>query len=234
MMEAVTGSVRRGIVVLSIAVAVVVAACGGGKATPIIIVVTPPPSEAAVETPTDTPTPALTPLVTPTPATSTAPSAAPSASPSAAASPSAGASASTLACTGTADHLAFFAEAAAALGFDAYCAALPSSWWLQDTRYQIPNGGLLTIQYKNLKGQVISVGEGNFCAGAPDCWSSTADLGAASFGGLSGSLKARTGSTYAVFVNPGTTHGYQLAGGTGVSQADVVAFAAAMKKIPKS
>jgi hypothetical protein len=227
-----SNTVRSRAVVLSLALAVVVSACGSGKATPIVVFVTPTPAPSAADTPAPTDTPSPAPL--PTVHASSSPSVAPSATPAASASASPAASGSALACTGTAEHLAFFADAAKLLSFDAYCAALPSSWWLQSTQYQLPNGGLFTIEYKNAKGQVISVGEGNFCSGLPDCWSSTGDLGAASFGGLSGSLKARTGSTFAVYVNPGTTHGYQLVGGTGVSQASVVAFAAAMKKIPKS
>jgi hypothetical protein len=147
--------------------------------------------------------------------------------------PTAASGSGVAACTGTAEHQAFFKEASSLLSFDAYCAALPSSWWLQNTQYQLPNGGQLTIEYKNAHGGLISVGEGNFCSGAPLCWTSSSDLGAASFGDLSGSLKLRSGSVYAVYVSPGTTHGYQIVG-SGVSQADLAAFAAAMVKIPKS
>jgi len=124
-------------------------------------------------------------------------------------------------------------EAAGVLGFDVYCAALPTSWWLQATEYKQPDGGYLTIQYKNNSGGQIDVGEGNFCAGAPDCWTSASDLGAANFGDRAGQLKQLAGGQYAVFVDAGTTHGYRIIG-KGMSQSDFVAMAAAMVKVAKS
>jgi hypothetical protein len=110
---------------------------------------------------------------------------------------------------------------------------LPSSWWLQDTAYQQPNGGLFTISYTNLKGQTLTVGEGNFCAGDSTCWTSISDLGPASFGDLAGTLKLRTTDPqYAVYVGAGTANGYQIIG-NGLTQAQFVAIAAGMVKIPK-
>jgi hypothetical protein len=212
-------SARSGALVLVMVVAL--AGCASANVTPIIVHVTPAPTAADFATPTEAPTDTAAPTATATEAPTDTPT--PTAAPSTLAS----------ACTGTADHRAFFAEAASLLSFDVYCAALPSNWWLQATQYQQPEGGQLTITYKNLSGQIIEVGEGNFCSSDPSCWVSTSDLGTASFGALPGSLKLRTaGPVYAVYVSPGTANGYSVAG-QGMSQSDFVVLAAMMVKVPK-
>ena len=238
------GSVARGLVVLTIAVAFV--GCGSSNAPAL------PP---AAETPTPTETPALAPSEAPSPkaessalvggspgssgspastaASSATPTAAASATPAASGSADPTFSAAAAGCTGTAKHKAFFDDAAGALSFSVYCGALPSDWWLEIGNYSQPGGGSLTVSYKNSKGWTVSLGEGNFCPGLPDCWKSTSNLGSASFGSLSGSLKLISAGTYGVFVNAGTTHGYQMIG-KGMTQAQFVSWAAALVKIPKS
>ena len=243
------GSVARSVLVLTIAVAFV--GCGTSKAP------AQPPAETPmpIETPMPTETPTLAPSEAPstaaeasvpvggTPGSSSSPSspAASSAIPSAVASATPAASgsadptfsAAAAGCTGTAKHKAFFDDAAGALSFSVYCGALPSGWWLETGNYSQPGGGSLTVSYKNSKGWTVSLGEGNFCPGLPACWTSISDLGSASFGSLSGSLKLISAGTYGVFVNAGTTHGYQMIG-KGMTQAQFVSWAAALVKIPKS
>lgn len=232
-------SVRWGAVVVAMILAF--AGCTGASATPRVVYVTPNPTATPYVAPTEEPTATATPTAAGTEgATASATSAATAAatatatagaSSTAAASFSAAAAAAS--CTGTADHKAFFDTAASVLSFDVYCAALPSNWWLQDAQYQQPNGGLLTMEYENAGGGLITVGEGNFCPGLPDCWASASSLGSAKFGSLSGSLKLLAGGKYAVYVDAGTTHGYQIIG-KGMSQATFVAYAAAMVKIPRA
>jgi hypothetical protein len=240
-------SARLGLVAIAMVVSL-----AGCKSNPA------PQATQPAATPTPTPTAALTAKPSAAPSTiaassasasagasaiapdaSATPEVAASAAPPASAAPSASPAApASLApvgstCSGTADHLAFFAEAASKLSFNVYCASLPSTWWLQTTQYQEPSGGQLTISYKNSKGQTLSIGEGNFCAGAPLCWTSVSDLGSASFGDMSGSLKLYNNDPqYAVYVSPGTTHGYQIIG-KGMTQAQFVAIAAGMVKVPK-
>jgi hypothetical protein len=124
-------------------------------------------------------------------------------------------------------------EAANNLSFDVYCAVLPSSWWVQNTEWKGTPVTYVTISLKNAKGWTITVGEGNFCSGAPLCWTSTSDLGTALFGDRPGTLKLRAAGEYAVYVDAGTTHGYQIIG-TGMSQSDFVAWAAGMVKVARS
>lgn len=224
MTDTTSGYIKRGAVILALAVAL--AGCGGAKPTPKVIHVTPSPAPSVTAAPSDTPAP------TETPAASGSAEASPTASPSPSPSPApAGTPGTGTVCTGAAENPTYFSGAAAELSFDVYCAVLPSTWWLQDTQFK---GAQMTIIYKNNSGGYITVGEGNFCSGAPLCWTSTSDLGAASFGPLSGSLKLRDSTpTYAVYVDAGTTHGYQITG-KGMSQATFVAYAAAMTKVPKA
>jgi hypothetical protein len=217
----------RGVVsgAMGLVLAATLAGCSASSPTPILIYLTPSPAPSVPATPTPEPTP------TASPSPEASASASPTASPAPSSTPAAPTAGS--ACTGTPDVQVYFGDAAGDLSFDVYCAVLPSNWWLQDTSYTVPNGGQLTASYKNTSGGLITVGEGNFCAGAPDCWASTSDLGSASFGDLSGSLKIRAaGPVYAVYVDAGTTHGYQITG-TGVSQSDFVAYAAAMMRVPR-
>lgn len=224
----VSGYVLRGATIMIM----VVAFAGCAKSAPTHRVTLPTTSPTDTPAATDTPMPTDTPVALPSPSTIATPTTAPTDTPTdtPAASGSGGPAA---ACTGTAEHQAFFAEAASVLSLDVYCAALPTGWWLQATEYKEANGGYLTIQYKNLGGGQIDIGEGNFCAGLPDCWASASDLGTASFGDRSGQLKLLAGGQYAVFVDSGTTHGYRMIG-KGMSQADFVAMAAAMVKVAKS
>ena len=228
--EMVTRSVRRGAVALAMILAI--AGCGGGgaKATPIVIVVTPSPTASATATPTEAPT--ATPTATASQSVAPTPTATSNSTP--------GPGGTVDVCTGDpndktndARDKAFFTDAAHDLSFDVYCAVLPADWWLDGTDYKVPDGGKLTITYKNPTGGLITVGEGNFCAGAPDCWASSSDLGAGSFGPLAGSLKQRAAGQYAVYVDAGTTHGYQIVG-QGMSESSFAAYAAAMHKVARS
>jgi hypothetical protein len=139
------------------------------------------------------------------------------------------------ACTGTADHQAFFADAAAKLPFDVYCAALPAGWWLQTANYQQPNGGLVVVSYKNTAGATIEISEGNFCSVAPSiCWAVVSTVGTASFGPLPGTLVVASATpVYGIYVGANTTHSYVITG-RGMTQAKFVAIAAALVKVPKA
>jgi hypothetical protein len=234
-----TQTLVRSVVALGLVLAVVGCAKAAPTKGPVVVTPTSQATPTAEITAEPTPSPTASSTASPTAKASAKASATAvvtstaTATATATSTSTATAAGSGLACTGTAEHLAFFVEAANALTFNIYCAVLPSSWWLSAIEYRQPDGGYLTISYKNLSGGVITVGEGNFCAGAPACWASASDLGTASFGDKSGLLKQLSGGQYAVFVDPGTASGYQITG-KGMSQADFVAMAAAMVKVPKS
>jgi hypothetical protein len=106
---------------------------------------------------------------------------------------------------------------------------------MQNIAYKLPNGGMLTIAYKNATGGQIEVDEGNWCPSlAPGCWTSVSNLGAANFGDRAGSLHLVSSSPlmYGLWVSPGTTHGYHMLG-MGMTQANFKAWAAAMVKVPR-
>jgi hypothetical protein len=189
----------------------------------------PAPSKTAASTPTKTAKPSLTPIIEPSR------SAGASASGSADASSSASASAMPGgACTGTDEQKAFFAEAALKLKFDVYCASLPGGWWFQDGQFQEPNGGQITVLYKNNAGSTIRLSEGNWCSADPaSCWATASTIGPASYGPLSGTMYVVDSSgTLGIYINPSTTHGYSIKG-TSLTQSKFTAIAAALVKVEK-
>ncbi len=185
-------------------------------ATPIVVIITPSP---APPTPTVEPTPEPTPTVEPTVAPTDTLTPAPTASP---ASGAAG-------CTGTADNQAFFVEAAAVLHFDVYCAVLPKGWWLQSGEYK---GSFLQVQYKKAGGATLTIWEGAWCPPTYACASAGGEIGPASFGGLAGTLYFN-GSTYTIQVGTSAHQQYRIFG-FGITQAQFVAWAGAVKKVPKA
>lgn len=222
---AVRGSRRRS-AVLAIATVLAVAGCSA-SATPLVIYVTPPPTPIIIYiTPPPTPTPEATPAPT-APATETpTPTLTPTPTPTAVpASPAA-------ACTGTDKNQAFFVEAAAKEPFDVYCAVLPKGWWLSEGSYTASHGGYVYAAYTNKAGAIVTIQEGAWCTAGPAACDGGAALGAASYGGLGGEL-VQMGTTYAIFVNIGTTHAYALVA-NGVTRAQAVADAAAMHRVPRS
>jgi hypothetical protein len=222
--------------VLLLATVVVLAGCksaspaaqatqGASTPTPAITATSAPlPTTAptATEVPGSTDTPSATAVPVPTTA--------PSATPVASAAPSSVAGM----CTGTADHQAFFADAAAKLPFDAYCAVLPAGWWLATANYQQPNGGLLVVGYKNNAGATVEISEGNFCTTPATCWAVVTTIGTGKFGPLSGTLVTASATpVYGIYVGANTTHSYVITG-QGMTQAKFVAIAAALAKVPKA
>ena len=231
----VIGSDLKRLALLGLATLLIVAACGSGKVT---VSVTATPVSIAADTPTDVPTD--TPTDTPTPAATPVPTPAPTASPiaSATASPAASTTANPVSgiCGGTADQQSYFQQAAVAERFDVYCGALPAKWYLQTTQYTVPNGGQLTIQYKRFSGGQLDISEGAFCTtSAAACSPNVGVIGAGSFGGLAGSLDKFSASpdVFVIYVAPGTPDAYMIRG-AGVTQAEFVALAAAMVKVPRS
>jgi hypothetical protein len=216
---------------LAAAVAVLAAGCGCGgnippptpvPPTPVVTASPPPPPPPAVVTAVPTLPPPV--IVTPTPAP-------PTATPVATAAPGS-------ACSGNATNKAFFASAAHDLAIAVYCAVLPSTWWVTGGSY---GSGTLVVGYKTSGGATISIREGAFCTGSPTaCTPYFTPLGAANFGPLAGMIyqtytpvTASLPNAFVVLVAPGTTHAYEMTG-TGMTQAQLTAFAAAVVKVPKS
>jgi hypothetical protein len=225
--KALFGYARRGAAVLVIVVAV--AACSGSTVTAAPSTGSTPPATPSTA-PTDTPAATLAPTAVPT-------AAAPTATPNPTPAPTAvtpGATSRAAACTGSADHQAFFASAAAKLRFDVYCAALPKGWYLASADYKQPNGGKLVVTYKAPHGATIEIDEGNFCADPATCWASTSTVGAASFGDRAGTLYIVDATpTYGVYVDPNTSHSYVITG-KNLTEAQFKAIAAGLVKVPKS
>jgi hypothetical protein len=207
-------SARRGAAVLAMALAL--AGCVGATATP-----TPAASSTATSTPAATPTPAPTATIAATPTATEAVTPTPAASPTSAAA----------ACTGSAANQAWFVEAATKLPFDVYCAVLPSGWWLQSASYVLSSGGFLEAEYKNAGGAGFHLWEGAWCPPEKACIAHGPQVATASFGGLAGTLHLNTGA-YTLEVGTWAHPAYLMAG-SGMTQAQFVAWAAALHKVPK-
>jgi hypothetical protein len=221
-----------------IAIVASASACGSSSPTVQGATATVQPTDQ----PTDTATPIAeatpTPTVEPTPTQEATPTPEPTATPTATPTPTPEASPTSVAwqCTGTADHQAFFAETATKLSFDVYCGNLPNGWYLQDAAYVLASGGKLTIDYKGPGGATLVISEGAFCTtSAADCSPHDSIRGTASFGDKPGMLDVLTTppDVFVVYVDPGTSHAYQISGAN-LTQAKFVALAAAMVVVPKS
>jgi hypothetical protein len=117
--------------------------------------------------------------------------------------------------------------------FTVYCAVVPSPWYFAAASSTYGASGTVTASYQTTGGAKIQIQEGAFCtSGAVACSPKVAVVGAASFGDLSGTLD-QTATGFAIYVSPGTSHGY-TATGTGVSQSAFVNIVAALIKVPKS
>jgi hypothetical protein len=222
-MKRIPGRTKAGKVILLGLAALTAAGCTAAAPTPIYVLVTPAPT--------------LTPIViylTPGPAaTATAPiaqaTAAPTPPPTAAPTPVPTAAATSRAamCSGTDANRAFFESAAVDLSFDVYCAVVPSSWWIQAGKYE---NGRLEVQYKNGSGAMLVAAEGNVCA--IPCAVMAPIVGSASFGDRSGQVY-QTSLGFLLIVGPNGHQTYDLLG-TGLTQAQFSAFAAALRKVPRS
>jgi hypothetical protein len=213
-----------------------ISACTAGKPTQVVVHVTLPPATAtATATPTEPTGPTDTPSTTATP-TSTAsgsPTASGSALPSG--SPAASPTGPAGGCLGTQDNQDFFALAANKLTFAVYCATPRSGWYVNGGTYTQPNGGTLNVAYKGSGGATLALKEGAFCTTSAAACSTHigGSLGSASFGDLTGTLYAIAGGGYAIYVAPGTAHGY-TAIGTNVTQGTFVSIVSALIRVPKS
>jgi hypothetical protein len=138
------------------------------------------------------------------------------------------------ACSGDSETKAFFAEAAAMMSFDVYCAVLPPGWAV-DLASRKLSATSVEVIYRNGSTQQINLDEGAFCTtGVVACSQGMSDLGVVPFGDTKGELVQTNASpSYAVYVQPGTAKAYMMYG-SGVTRAQFVAWAAAVVKVPKT
>jgi len=211
-----------------------VAACrGSATPTDIIIYTTPTPAPTAPPTPVPTPTPEPTPTPPPTDTpVPGSPTPVPTAKPTGTPGPN---PTGLAACSGNANQVAFFAEAAKNLTFGVYCAVLPGGWYFTAGNYTQPSGGVFNVTYKGPGGAQIAIQEGAFClTSASACAPHDTVIGSAKLGDLAGSLDTYgPGPGLVIYVAPGTARGY-TATGTGLTQAAFVKIAAGLVKVPKS
>jgi hypothetical protein len=246
---------RLGRAIPALVVAVALAGCSAASPTPVYNSPTPPetqtpiivdvsPTPTIAPMPSDTPTAsavpadspaastAPTPASTPTPAPTPTPAQTPTPAASETPTPAPTATSRAAGCTGTAEHQAFFADAASKLGFDVYCAVLPSGWWFQAASYVLPDGGYLEVEYKNASGADFVLREGKWCPPDKACISPGPLIGTASFGSLAGDLYLNN-TTYTLQVGTSANPEYLMVG-SGMTQAQFTARAATLIVVPRS
>jgi len=212
---------------VGVAVSMTLAGCTAAAPTPQIVYVTPVPTPSPIiiyVTPPPTPTPAVTP----------SPSVSPTPSPTLSPTPTPAPTSAAAACTGTADNKAFFAKAAGAMSWTVYCAVLPSGWSLTKGSYEKAPDGYLSIAYA--RGSMeFGLHEGNVCGivAVGFCsWHSFATVqGAGAFDHLAAEFYAY-GPYFIIDTGYGTAHEYMVYG-TGMTQAQFVAYAAALRAVPR-
>ena len=120
------------------------------------------------------------------------------------------------------------------MSFDVYCGRLPAPWYMTPGKSTLPLGGTVTIDYLGPGGAMIEAKEGAFCTtSASLCSPNVGVLETASFAGGTGNLDSVSGGGFAIYVDPGSTHGYTITG-TNVAQSKFVGIAAAFVKVPKT
>lgn len=164
----------------------------------------------------------------PSPVGSNAPGSTDSGTPSVGPSPAAGGAAA--ACSGSAGNQAFYANLAASVSWDVYCAVLPKGWVVASGSYRLANGGKLDISYRGPGGATLSLSEGSFCTDGSGCVPSGGDSGTASFGQMPGTLVTTDAGGFAIVVARGQQPSWLLVTG-GLDQATAVAFGAALARV---
>lgn len=216
-----------------------VAACATAQPTPTFVHVTVSPSRAASATATDrlagTGTPFVAPTHTPASSPTAVVSVAPTPTPTPTLTPSPTPSGSAGGCSGSDKNKAWWTAESPHFTWAVYCGVVPGGWYMTAGNDNYMSGGKLDASYKDPAGGLFTINEGAFCTTSVAACSphTGASLGAASFGDLSGQLYALSGGGFAIYVGPGTVHGY-TAVGESMSQATFVALAAALMKVPKA
>ena len=212
-----------------------VAACATAQPTPTPPHTTASPSQtaSAIAIATDTPAGTGTPFVAPTDTPASSPTAVASVAPTLTPSPTPSGPAG--GCSGSDDNKAWWAAESPHLTWAVYCGVMPGGWYMTGGNDNWKSGGKLDASYKGPAGGLFTINEGAFCTTSVAACSphAGASLGTASFGDQSGHLYALSGGGFAIYVSPGTVHGY-TAVGKSMSQATFVALAAALVKVPRA
>lgn len=209
------------IAILSLVALAVLAGCDPGSsatgpslsATPGASFQTPvvtPPAPTEVPAPTPTDPPESLPPVPETPR--------PSATPGTAAG-----------CTGEERHQDFYADVAAAVDWDVYCAVLPDGWFFEAGNYRLAGGGRMAATYRGPGGTSLELQEGAFCPDGSGCLPAGQDAGAARFGDRDAALVIGDG-VMAVVADRGAAVSW-MAVGRGLDEATFTDLAASLLRV---
>jgi hypothetical protein len=125
----------------------------------------------------------------------------------------------------------WFGDQVPLLKFDVYCAVLPSGWGVVKGQVDYDNGGLV-VQYKDAAGNTVDLYEGSFCSMSPNPCSGnwTPVVGNTAFGPLTGELDGSSG-LWSITVHTSNPKVMYAMIGSGMNQAAISSYAAAMHKV---
>jgi len=119
------------------------------------------------------------------------------------------------------------------MNWTVYCAVLPSGWSISKGGYDKAPNGWLEVNYQHSTSAILLY-EGNLCgliSGFCNWKPVVVDQGPAAFDHLAAELYTQ-GPNFIVDTDYGTTHEYMVFG-TGLSQSQFVAYAAAIRAVPR-
>lgn len=136
-------------------------------------------------------------------------------------------------CSGSANNLAFYAQAASAMSWAVYCAVLPTGWILDSGNYRLANGGQLDAIYRGPGNAHLAIAEGNVCDGVSTdvnvCAPRDRVIGSAALGDRTGEL-GQLANGLVLDVDRGANPSWRVTG-LGIARADFIAFCAAMLRV---
>lgn len=170
----------------------------------------PTASAAATEStaPSESPAPTDEPSPTDEPAATETPEPTEDASPS----PTASDGASAGVCAGNDDNRLFYDKVATAVDWPVYCPVLASGWFVDAGEYKSAGGGWMRIAYKGPGGARLELSEGFFCSDDDGCVPDGEDAGAASIGGLQGTLVVVADGRNAIVADRGSSPSWVVIG----------------------
>jgi hypothetical protein len=121
-------------------------------------------------------------------------------------------------CTGEERHQDFYADVAAAVDWDVYCAVLPDGWFFEAGSYRLASGGRMAASYRGPGGTSLELQEGAFCTDGSGCVPAGQDGGRAQFGDRDATLVIGDDGSLAIVADRGAAISW-LAIGRGLGEA---------------
>ena len=114
------------------------------------------------------------------------------------------------ACSGNDKNRTFYASVAKAVDWQVVCPVLGKGWFVSTGSYRLANGGKVEVAYRGPGGAGLTLSQGGFCTVDGGCVPPGTDAGAASLGGMPGTLVALDSGGFAIVVDRGANPSWLL------------------------